>query len=79
MRELDPALPRFFDRVIRLVKGATMSSGQSSIPEPDRASKAAWRNIVEKCQQPSAGRAFWQLVNTLVPYALLWYLMYRTL
>jgi omega-6 fatty acid desaturase (delta-12 desaturase) len=56
-----------------------MSSGQNAIRDPDRASKAAWRSIVEKCQQPSVTRALWQLVNTLIPYALLWYLMYRTL
>jgi acyl-lipid omega-6 desaturase (Delta-12 desaturase) len=60
-------------------KEATMSSGQNSMRDPDRASKVAWRSIVEKCQQPSTPRAVWQLVNTLVPYALLWYLMYRTL
>ncbi len=56
-----------------------MSSGQNSLRDPNRASKAAWQRIVEKCQQPSTPRAVWQLVNTLVPYALLWYLMYRTL
>jgi acyl-lipid omega-6 desaturase (Delta-12 desaturase) len=58
---------------------APMSSGQNSTRDPDRASKAAWRSIVEKCQQPSRTRAVWQLVNTLIPYGLLWYLMYRTL
>lgn len=56
-----------------------MSSEPNSIREPDRASKAAWRSIVAKYQQPSTKRAVWQLVNTLVPYALLWYLMYLTL
>ena len=56
-----------------------MTSGENSIREPDRASKAAWRSIVEKCQQPSVPRALWQIVNTLVPYALLWFLIYRTL
>jgi len=56
-----------------------MSSGHNATRDPDRASKAAWRSIVEKCQQPSRTRALWQLVNTLIPYGLLWYLMYRTL
>ncbi|HTH46065.1 MAG TPA: fatty acid desaturase [Candidatus Limnocylindria bacterium] len=41
--------------------------------------KTGWKEIVAKYQQPSAGRAVWQLVNTLGPYALLWYLMYRSL
>jgi fatty acid desaturase len=56
-----------------------MSRAQNSTRAPDRASTAEWRRLVEKCQQPSAPRALWQLVNTLVPYALLWYLMYRML
>src|SRR5438309_6272688 len=29
--------------------------------------------------KPSAWRALWQIVSTIVPYALLWYLMYLTL
>jgi omega-6 fatty acid desaturase (delta-12 desaturase) len=37
---------------------------------------AAWKRIVSRYQQPSWWRAVWQLVNTLVPYAALWYLMY---
>jgi omega-6 fatty acid desaturase (delta-12 desaturase) len=38
-----------------------------------------WREIVARYQKPSAGRALWQLVNTLVPYVGLWYLMYLSL
>ena len=37
---------------------------------------AAWKRIVVRYQQPFCWRAVWQLVNTLVPYAALWYLMY---
>src|SRR6267154_2918916 len=40
---------------------------------------AVWKEIVAKYQQPSTPRAVWQIVNTLVPYGLLWYLMYRSL
>ena len=40
---------------------------------------ADWKRIVAKYQQPSVARASWQIVNTLVPYALLWYLMYLAL
>jgi omega-6 fatty acid desaturase (delta-12 desaturase) len=36
----------------------------------------AWKEIVAKYQTPCVGRAVWQLVNTLVPYAALWVLMY---
>jgi omega-6 fatty acid desaturase (delta-12 desaturase) len=37
----------------------------------------AWRSIVAKYQRPSTKHAVWQLINTFVPYVLLWYLMYR--
>jgi omega-6 fatty acid desaturase (delta-12 desaturase) len=39
----------------------------------------AWQEIVARYQQPSLWRSVWQIVNTLVPYAVLWYLMYRSL
>ena len=42
------------------------------------ASTADWKEIVLQCQKPSTWRAIWQIVNTLGPYALLWYLMYRS-
>ena len=35
----------------------------------------AWKEIVARYQKPSVGRGVWQIVNTLVPYAALWYLM----
>ena len=40
---------------------------------------AIWKEIVKRYQQPSRGRAIWQLVNTLGPLAALWYLMYLSL
>jgi omega-6 fatty acid desaturase (delta-12 desaturase) len=40
---------------------------------------ASWKQIVARYQKPSTGRAVWQLANTLVPYAALWYLMYLSL
>ncbi|MBP9903713.1 MAG: fatty acid desaturase [Verrucomicrobiota bacterium] len=40
---------------------------------------ADWKKIVVRYQTPSTGRAIWQVVNTLVPYGALWYLMYRSL
>src|SRR4051812_14950249 len=43
------------------------------------AERAAWRDIIDKFRQPSAPRALWQIVNTLIPYVLLWYLMYLSL
>ena len=40
------------------------------------ADNVAWKNIVLKYQKPSRWRASWQIMDTLVPYALCWYLMY---
>ncbi|HZQ47850.1 MAG TPA: fatty acid desaturase, partial [Verrucomicrobiae bacterium] len=40
---------------------------------------AAWKAIVAEYQKPSAARAVWQIINTLGPLAILWYLMYRSL
>ena len=37
---------------------------------------AAWKAIVAKYQKPSRWRAAWQIMDTIAPYALLWYLMY---
>src|SRR5882762_7194888 len=48
-------------------------------PPKRQASTAGWKEIVAKYQQPSTPRAVWQMINTLGPYALLWYLMYRSL
>jgi len=40
------------------------------------ADNAAWKQIVLHYQKPSTWRALWQIIDTLVPYAALWYLMY---
>ena len=41
----------------------------------DRTRTSAWKAIVARYQKPSLGRGLWQIANTLVPYAILWYLM----
>ncbi len=38
-----------------------------------------WKEVMAKYQQPALWRGLWQLLNTLVPYAALWYLMYLSL
>ena len=43
-----------------------------------RPETADWKRIVAKYQKPSTPRALWQTMNTLLPYALLWCLMYHT-
>jgi len=44
-----------------------------------QADTSAWKEIVARYQKPSVGRGVWQIVNTLLPYAALWYLMYLCL
>jgi omega-6 fatty acid desaturase (delta-12 desaturase) len=39
---------------------------------------ADWKKIVVRFQKPSAPKATWQIINSLGPYALLWFLMYHT-
>lgn len=41
--------------------------------------QAQWRRAVEKYREPSTASALWQVVNTFIPYALLWAAMYWTL
>ena len=48
-------------------------------PLQDETSNTLWKDLIAKYQQPSPPRAVWQIVNTLVPYAFLWYLMYLAL
>lgn len=47
-----------------------MSSISKSWPE--------WHSTLSEFRYPRALRSSWQLINTLVPYALLWYLMITT-
>ncbi|HMP82940.1 MAG TPA: fatty acid desaturase [Verrucomicrobiota bacterium] len=54
-----------------------MSQSESPVNTADAArNNQAWREIVARYQKPSVPRALWQILNTLVPYAVLWYLMY---
>src|ERR1041385_6524525 len=40
------------------------------------AETAAWKQVVAKYQRPSIWRSAWQIVNSVGPYAVLWYAMY---
>lgn len=55
-----------------------MSNESNSSPNPPATDVQTWKELVAKYQKPSTWRAVWQIVNTLGPYALLWYLMYLT-
>lgn len=39
---------------------------------------SAWKIVVLKYQRPALRQSVWQVANTLIPYAALWYLMYRS-
>jgi acyl-lipid omega-6 desaturase (Delta-12 desaturase) len=52
------------------------SPTNSAPPATPQYDQTAWRDIVAKFQKPSTPRALWQIANTLIPYALLWYLMH---
>ena len=54
-------------------------TNESTQPPKPPAEPAAWKEIVLKYQKPSLGRALWQVTNTFGAYAILWYLMYRSL
>ena len=56
-----------------------MKNDSSSASAETQTGDADWKKIVVRYQTPSTGRAIWQIVNTLVPYAALWYLMYLSL
>lgn len=43
------------------------------------ASHGAWRKVIAPYERSSVRRSTWQLVNTCVPFFLLWYAMYRSL
>src|SRR2546430_4885635 len=56
-----------------------MREDLDSTPDAAETETAAWKQIVAEYQNPSLPRALWQIANTLLPYALLWYLMYLSL
>jgi len=51
----------------------------NAINDESPAELSAWKEIVARYQNPSVARSTWQIVNTVVPYLALWYLMYRCL
>ncbi len=53
-----------------------MNSISNSRLIPD---KAAWSTLVAKYQAANPWQSIWQVVNTLIPFGLLWYLMYLSL
>lgn len=46
---------------------------------PSIKDKNPWQKVLAKYQNPKLSRSVWQLTNTLIPYAVLWVLMYKCL
>ena len=45
----------------------------------DKIEDSSWKKIIVNYQQPAVWRSVWQIVNSLVPYVVLKYLMYLSL
>ena len=58
---------------------AVMISESSSPERESQTTISGWKRIVARYQTPSIGRGIWQIVNTLVPYTALWYLIHLSL
>jgi omega-6 fatty acid desaturase (delta-12 desaturase) len=58
-----------------------MEKDMRSVPVGDKppANSVAWRQAVAKYENPDLYRSVWQVINTIIPYVILWYLMYRSL
>ena len=55
------------------------SNNPSSSPGKIQADTSAWKEMVARYQKPAIWRSVWQIVNTLVPYAGIWFLAYLSL
>jgi omega-6 fatty acid desaturase (delta-12 desaturase) len=53
----------------------------SSVPAGDKlaSNTISWRQVVAKYEHRDLQRSVWQIANTVIPYVILWYLMYRSL
>jgi omega-6 fatty acid desaturase (delta-12 desaturase) len=67
------------DSHARNVQANLMIDESDSSRSEEQTETAAWKEIVARYQKPAFWRGLWQIVNTLVPYASLWFLMYVSL
>jgi len=56
-----------------------MTDHATKIEAASKTTPPAWKQVVAKYQKPALWRGLWQVANTLIPYAALWYLMYLSL
>lgn len=49
------------------------------VPVKTTVTKIDWQEFVKKYQSPDIRCSIWQIANSVIPYFVLWYLMYRSL
>jgi len=64
---------------MRNAQPAILNGAGSAPAQPTTIGIADWKAILAEFQRPSTLRAVWQMINTLGPYALIWYFIYRSL
>lgn len=50
-----------------------------TIIDDKAASSRSWETIIMKYNHPDIRKSIWQICNSLIPYIVMWYLMYRSL
>ncbi|MGN6552293.1 MAG: fatty acid desaturase [Verrucomicrobiota bacterium] len=55
-----------------------MSTTETNIATENQPDTTGWKQIVARYQKPSVAAGTWQIINTVVPYIGLWFLMYVT-
>jgi omega-6 fatty acid desaturase (delta-12 desaturase) len=56
-----------------------MNKMNKTTNEMNGTQKVRWQTIVAKYQFPDVWRSVWQVANTLIPFFVLWYAMYRSM
>jgi omega-6 fatty acid desaturase (delta-12 desaturase) len=62
-----------------MIKNFMITNDSDSVKNAGQANPPAWKAIVAKYQKPAVWRGIWQVTNTMIPYAGLWFLMYWAL
>jgi acyl-lipid omega-6 desaturase (Delta-12 desaturase) len=56
-----------------------MQTGSNSDQRNSKEATVGWKETVSQYQTPNPWRSLWQVINSVVPYLAIWYLMYRGL
>lgn len=53
-----------------------MGSGNMEVAAPESLSPRSWNETIARYKHPNLAKSAWQVANTFLPFACLWYLMY---